>query len=213
MKDYYKIIDVPYDATQAEIRTAYHRQAKKYHPDVNPENDAAATARFTEIQEAYFVLSDEDRRQQFHLRSKYPFERSAKSIEETPETILKKAKKLNLLLKEVDIFRMNTSLFSQAIHLLLTDKNISVLNKAGNAAANRMIVEEILQLCRFVSYRETLKISNKLLIISGNDEATHQIIYQFTNRKRMRNIWDKYNFIIIAFITLIICLLILIISN
>lgn len=212
MKDYYKIMDVPYDATQAEIRIAYHQQAKKFHPDVNPEN-ASASHRFIEIQEAYFVLSDEDRRQQFHVKSKYPFVTKTKTVEETPDTILKKAKKLNQLLKEIDIFRMNRSLFSQAIHLLLSERNILILNRAGNTTINRIVVEDILQLCRVVSYKESIKISNKLLMIAGNDEALHKAIYQFTNRKRLRNFWDRYNLLIISFITLIICLFILIISN
>ena len=58
--DYYKVLNVKRGATQAEIRAAYRRLARKYHPDVSDQRDAQA--RFTEIQEAYDVLSDDKKR-------------------------------------------------------------------------------------------------------------------------------------------------------
>lgn len=63
-KDYYKVLGVERDADEAEIKKAYRRLARKYHPDVNPGN-ADAERRFKEIQEAYAVLSDKDKRHQF----------------------------------------------------------------------------------------------------------------------------------------------------
>lgn len=59
-KDYYEILDVGRDASQDEIKKAYRKLARKYHPDVNPSPDAEN--RFKEISEAYHVLGDEERR-------------------------------------------------------------------------------------------------------------------------------------------------------
>lgn len=59
-KDYYKTIGVAKDATQDEIKRAYRKLARKFHPDVNKEPDAEA--RFKEIGEAHDVLSDPDKR-------------------------------------------------------------------------------------------------------------------------------------------------------
>ncbi|MBB64107.1 MAG: molecular chaperone DnaJ [Waddliaceae bacterium] len=61
-EDFYQILDVPREATQAEIKKGYRRQAVKYHPDKNPDNPEAAE-RFKEISEAYEVLSNEQKRQ------------------------------------------------------------------------------------------------------------------------------------------------------
>lgn len=56
-RDYYEVLGVPKNATDADIKKAYRKIAKKYHPDVNP-GDKSAEAKFKEANEAYEVLSD-----------------------------------------------------------------------------------------------------------------------------------------------------------
>ncbi|MQA02124.1 MAG: molecular chaperone DnaJ [Streptosporangiales bacterium] len=63
-KDYYKILGVSKDASTAEIKKAYRKLARQYHPDSN-KNDANAEERFKEISEAYDVLADEKRRKEY----------------------------------------------------------------------------------------------------------------------------------------------------
>ena len=63
-KDYYQILGVSRGAAPADIKKAYRKLARKYHPDLNP-GDKSAEARFKEIQEAYAVLSDPNKRAQY----------------------------------------------------------------------------------------------------------------------------------------------------
>jgi DnaJ-class molecular chaperone len=63
-KDFYQILGVGRGADEKEIKTAYRKLARKYHPDVNP-NDKSAETRFKEISEAYDVLSDSEKRQMY----------------------------------------------------------------------------------------------------------------------------------------------------
>lgn len=61
-KDYYAILGVPRDATDAQIKTAYRKMAMKWHPDKNPNDKENATRHFKEVSEAYEVLSDKEKR-------------------------------------------------------------------------------------------------------------------------------------------------------
>ncbi|MEU1623832.1 molecular chaperone DnaJ [Streptomyces sp. NPDC020096] len=63
-KDYYKVLGVPKDATEAEIKKAYRKLAREFHPDAN-KGDAKAEERFKEISEANDVLSDPKRRKEY----------------------------------------------------------------------------------------------------------------------------------------------------
>ena len=63
-KDYYKILGVEKSATSDEIKSAYRKLAKQYHPDLNPNNPEAA-AKFKEVGEAYEVLSDATKRSNY----------------------------------------------------------------------------------------------------------------------------------------------------
>lgn len=63
-RDYYEVMGVPKNATDEEIKKAYRKLAKKYHPDLNP-GDKTAEAKFKEVNEAYEVLSDKDKKARY----------------------------------------------------------------------------------------------------------------------------------------------------
>ena len=63
-RDYYKILGVAKSAEEKDIKQAYRRLARKYHPDVNP-NDKSAQDKFKEINEAYEVLGDAEKRKKY----------------------------------------------------------------------------------------------------------------------------------------------------
>ena len=63
-RDYYEVLGVEKNATPEQIKKAYRKLAKKYHPDMNPGDDEAAN-KFKEVNEAYEVLSDEDKKAKY----------------------------------------------------------------------------------------------------------------------------------------------------
>lgn len=64
-RDYYEVLGVDKNATDEEIKKAYRKLAKKYHPDANPDNKKEAEAKFKEVNEAYETLSDKQKRQMY----------------------------------------------------------------------------------------------------------------------------------------------------
>lgn len=64
-RDYYEVLGVGKNATDDELKKAYRKLAKKYHPDANIDNKEEAEAKFKEVNEAYEILSDKQKRQMY----------------------------------------------------------------------------------------------------------------------------------------------------
>jgi DnaJ-class molecular chaperone len=71
-KDYYKVLGVSKGADEGEIKKAFRRLAKKYHPDLHP-NDKKSEAKFKEVNEAYSVIGDAGKRRDYDLGDQMPF--------------------------------------------------------------------------------------------------------------------------------------------
>ena len=63
-RDYYEVLGVGKSATDAELKSAYRKLAKKYHPDLNKDNKEAEE-KFKEVNEAYGILSDPDKKNKY----------------------------------------------------------------------------------------------------------------------------------------------------
>ena len=89
MKDYYKILQVAPDASTEVIQMAYKALAKKYHPDLNPGQEEAAQEKMKDVNEAYEILSDKDKRWQYdqiYYRQEKTAQKTSYSAPEPPKS-------------------------------------------------------------------------------------------------------------------------------
>ena len=80
-KDYYAILGVPKGAAEKDIKSAYRKLARKWHPDQNPENQKEAEEKFKEISEAYEVLGDPEKRRKYDVLGS-DWQRAARQAEQ-----------------------------------------------------------------------------------------------------------------------------------
>ena len=73
-KDYYKILGIKKDARDGEIKKAYSKLSLKWHPNKNPNNREEAEEKFKKINEAYFVISDKNKRGQYDRGEDFSFD-------------------------------------------------------------------------------------------------------------------------------------------
>ena len=76
-RDYYEVLGVDKNSTPDEIKKAYRKLAKKYHPDLNPDDKEGAEAKFKEATEAYEVLSDAEKKQRYDQFGHAAFDQTA----------------------------------------------------------------------------------------------------------------------------------------
>ncbi len=91
MKDYYTILGVPEDADARKIKAAFRKLAFRHHPDKNPGQEAAAEAKFKEINEAYGVLGDRARRADYDRFRKSGFAGARSGFDYSQQDIFRTA--------------------------------------------------------------------------------------------------------------------------
>ena len=125
-RDYYDILGVSKNASQDEIKKAFRKKARQYHPDVNKDNPKEAEAKFKEANEAYEVLSDETKKAQY---DQFGHDASNKEAALAP-VVSKEA-------LEVSVVKLADLVISLATFLeacLVVDANNKALKKAMTCA-------------------------------------------------------------------------------
>ncbi len=193
LKDYYLILGVAPAATIQQVKKAYRTLAFKYHPDTN-DKSTLAEARFHEVQEAYDVLSDAQRRRMYDderwLNGMNNRARQQQAI--TPEWIMGECRRLGQHMMVVDAYRMNHQALRDYVFLLLSDAHLAVLQHEGNENINRQIVQQLMAAVSSIKYKYLQEIAERLSIVAGNDlELLTDIQYRLDEKKRMAA-WERF---------------------
>ena len=207
------MLGVKSNASTEEIKKSYRRLALKYHPDKNP-GDLLAEAVFKEIAEAYDVLSDAKKREDYHYKRFYTYNyKYAAAQTATPQSILNDAIKLQKLVEKADPFRINRDALLFQLQQILSADNLSLLLEKKQAGINKAIVETILIVCKPLQYTYSEIIAEQLCILAVGNDNLEKKISEFLNNQRKKDTWRRYKVVAALLVAIILCLIIFLISK
>jgi molecular chaperone DnaJ len=208
LKDYYQILQIQPHSTLAEIKQAFRRLAMIYHPDKNP-NDKYAEAQFNEIKEAYEVLTNSVKKENYLQQRWYNQSigkrRTAETI--TPVSILKLVLELEQYVSRLDVHRMNKEGLSDYIDELLSTDTIENLKQFNDREINMQIITSALSAMQSLTMKFLGKLPERLGTLADGETSLHRIQNFLKNRKRAF-LWERYKVAVIILFTIFICLVI-----
>jgi hypothetical protein len=148
LQDFYAILKITPQASLDEIKLAYRKLAKQFHPDIVG-NDIEKQVHFAQIKLAYETLSNPAQRQQY-VEKRWLYKSEGKDFENyKPITVASIVIDFLALEKEAyytDFSRINESYFTAKISLLFSETNCSILQNAKDVTANNTIIDVIIKL-------------------------------------------------------------------
>lgn len=169
MKDYYIILGIEPDASQAEIKKAYRLLAVQYHPDKN-NGDKACEERFKEISESYIILGDVAKRNAYDYTKGHYKNYAGQNIgsRQTPVTYLILFKRIKDKVLNANC-QVNQEALFKVIDDLLSDENMRFLMSVRDIAINNLIIDEILTCTIFINEALKSTLYTKLKILADGD--------------------------------------------
>ena len=209
LKDYYKTLELTPAATAIQIKKSFRQLALRHHPDINPGN-AIAEARFREIQEAYEVLSDPDKREEYNYKRWYnrSIKKEFSNEPLTPAAILAESIRLYNYMLSTDTTRVDYDALSYHIRQLLSDRNVTILQQSGNPDSSATLIEKILPAAGALPLRYIEPIVTALLRVAADNAVLVERITAFSKQQRQKSNWQKYQVAVVVAITILLCWLI-----
>jgi len=183
MKDYYKILGVKPNASQAEIKSAYRAMALKYHPDKNG-GDKVSEEHFKEVSEAYIILGDTAKRNAYDYTKGHHKNYTWQHIEgkPTPVTLLILFKRIKEKVLHAN-GKVNQNALFKVVDDLLSKENINFLIHVRDTATTNLIIDEVLTCCIFLNENLKSELYTKLTTLADGDLRFNQKVALLNTRQ------------------------------
>ena len=209
VKDYYRTLKVPAQASIEEIKKAYRLLAQQYHPDKN-NNDPFAVAYFYEIKEAYETLTNPVKKDIYLQERWYNRATGNKRTREfiTPVTILKEVLEFEKYTSSMDVFRIDRELLFGYINELLSEETLRQLQQFNEPEINQQIVLTLLKPVRLLKSEKALMLNERLSKMINDNNQIELMISNIIRKIQREEKWKKYEWVFVLLITLGILVLI-----
>lgn len=207
LKNYYKILNLDFDAPLAEVKKAYRKLALLYHPDKT--DNELLKARFEEIKEAYEVLRDPVRRKQYDLRfDNFSYK---KEVQLTPWQLLQKLKAVRAKTEKQDPHRMDRDRLEFEITELLTERNLHTLRRTEDKPLVKEFILELMEVLRPLTMQQAGPLLQQVEPFA--DDSLRQQMRSFSESQTWSKRWDNYKIVVAIAAGILLCLLIYFFSN
>ena len=206
LKDYYKTLGISPVATALQIKKSFRQLALQHHPDKNPGN-AVAEAKFREIQEAYEVLSNPGKREEYNYKRWYNRSISEAFVNEalTPTAIAAECTRLSSYLQSVNAMRVDFDGLSYHVRQLLSDKNIGILLQFNDEKCNAAVINQLLLATSLLPFQYIAPIAGRLQRVAGTNAQQLQQLADFVQQQEAKERWQKYRILLVLAATLLLC--------
>jgi curved DNA-binding protein CbpA len=210
LKDYYKILGLEPSASISEIRKAYRNLAQQFHPDKNP-GDQYAADKFEEIKEAYEVLTNPSKKENYLRQRWYEQSQGRKNFKtepSTPEELLKQSLELYRYSAGLDTFRIDREGLATYIRELLSDKIIQNINRFKDRETTGQIIRLLIKTSRNLLPQQLREIGPQLYKLANKDEISIELVTEFLKQHKKENNWRQYKVPLMLLLTILLCFLI-----
>jgi len=206
LKDHYKTLGVKPSAPNTEIKKAYRTLAVKYHPDKNPDS-ALCEVQFKEVNEAYSVLSDTQKRARYDEERWLSGMGQKTSYNEgvTPTWLKNVCMELNTSLAQMDTHRISQSTLQTYILMILADAHLGILQNENDTETNRQIVKELLKASGKLEHGRLEDVLKSLRVVAGNDPDAAQLIRGYNAERNRQELRERMFPFIVLGVTLALC--------
>lgn len=205
IKDYYKILNVKPDASVASIKQSYRKLAMKYHPDRNPQDDLSAVV-FSEIAEAYSVLSNPSARKDYNYQRYNTAVSEYSKPAETIDKLLNKAIRLKKQVDNINSFRFNSEALLYSIKQLLPHDIVSLLKT--NEIQQKEFLEIIARCSNMLTSAQIRNLFQLMHPLFKKHRWLERQLDTFIKQQAKKESWEKNKIILAVIITLLLCAII-----
>jgi len=204
MLNHYQTLEIPPLASQQEVKRAYRALAFKYHPDKNP--DAYAVERFKEIQYAYSIVGDPDKRKAFDREMWLTgFQPAHTFVPATAVTILKDSIRIRQYVSIVNIFSIDQDALLFHLKKLLSPVNLEKLSDAANEKLDLQVVREAVQASKALKFAFVVQLESVLKKLAATNEESMALVGSYFRKRKQAHRLEQALPVAVLLVVAVLC--------